>query len=606
MASQLDAVTPENSSESARNIMEPKNSFAGLAFHNSKSMSLAQLYTWSPAAWQNIMAYHFARLPEAHIMDGLVSYYLRELEPYICCANSVILLDEYTQLKGHIAAVRNQETTAERGNVTSIAGSLSNHGNRVNEPLPLATFWTKPHCYSLLALLFAILQTACDYQPKSSDHTIRASHKQDMSQDLRESSYFFLFESNFQLNPTLWALQTIILHQVKPQYSLHVPAGSIWISMALNMAQIMGLNRLGSASDDILWVHCNKSIPAQHDILQHMPWLKEFSKDDLPRRELARKIWTKLVMWDWFASIHVNYTYSVPEEMNCTAPPAPLSDEEVMQIASIPTSVLTDMERVSPTVYCRILLDISRCVRQTAAILIRKTSLNQPRTTEHHEALGIDKQLLQIMNSIPRYFRFDGSSELDGHIRLLHIQYPYLSLQRLYLQEQFHYRMILLHSPFLLLALRSEPYHRSLTACIEGARTIVAVWEELRRTEIPNPHVHYNKWHLLSAAVVLARVLGTRGCNATEVDNSLDLALRKAIDSLHSPQVFQSFERLLGTDTSTFLNQCCAPNNTITTEAPAPTTVLDELMKNVSDWGLDDNSLLAGLEMMVNATGTWY
>lgn len=71
-----------------------------------------------------------------------------------------------------------------------------------------------------------------------------------------------------------------------------IPADAIWNSTALRMIFLMGLNRLGSAADDLAQLnsqdHSLKTL--NDDVIQRMPWLQVFSSDDLPRRELARKI----------------------------------------------------------------------------------------------------------------------------------------------------------------------------------------------------------------------------------------------------------------------------------------------------------------------------
>ncbi|WFD04078.1 hypothetical protein MOBT1_002777 [Malassezia obtusa] len=609
------------------------------ATHALHGTLLSSIYTQDVDRWRQFMAPYFAQLPDVHHMDELVSFYLKELEPLISCTNSVMFLEDYSLLKSNLVMARGAPGTdkaAYHGDITeSILGSLSGPATRQADAFVPSAFWSIPQNYGLLALLFVMLHTACDSRP-SQDLFQRRMLPQCQDDDelgaaldrLHASAIFFLHESNAQEHPTLWTLQTIILLQRKPLHSLRVPTGAIWNSTALRMAQLMGLNRLGSASDDVSRMQrCERSIRADDsDILQRMPWLNEFAEGDLPKRELARKIWATLVMFDWMKSTHVDYTYMVSDEMNCTAPPAALTDEEMVRITSLSRATLKDPNRVSPTVFGRILLDLARCVRQSAAILVSRMSRHLPLTIDYPDAMKIDRQICEILDKMPRYFRFDGVSELSDDVCTAHAQHPYLSLQRLFLQEQIHFRLLRLHSPYLPMALRDPGYRRSLVACIEGARVTVAVWEELQRTENPNQQMHYMKWHLLSAAIVLDRVIGSMDVNGAG-DPSTDYSrlkntLRKAVQFLESRRVLKSFERLSGTHTLESLRQFCALPSDVplsqssgsqTPAAPEPEplepfSLQDEFVKlgnaiptttDTPDWGTDDATLLAGFDFIM-------
>ena len=535
----------------------------------TRTTPLAQLYTDDKAAWERTMAPHLAQLPAPHHMDHLVQFYLRELEPLISSMNAVIFWDEYGTLRANL--VPGAEDTAPAHDITDrIVGSLGGATPRA-DPRASPAFWTRSESYGLLALLFVVLHTACDsLRPEALlargvvPHADSPASLVAALDRLHAASIHFLHESDAHEHPTLWTLQSIILLQRKPLHAMRIPEGVIWTSMALRIAQLMGLNRLGSAADDLarLQRHERCVRPAERDILQRMPWLREFAEDDLPRRELARKIWGTLVVTDWLKSMHVDYTYMVSDEMNCTAPPAALTDDEVVRITSLPKALLRDANRVSPSVFGRVMLELARCVRQAAALLMGRMSRHQSLMLDYPDAMRIDRQIGEVLARLPPYFRFDGTAELSDEVRAAHAQHPYLALQRLFLQEQIHFRLLCLHSPYLPLALRDAHYRRSLAACIEGARVTVAAWEELQRTENPNQQMHYMKWHLLSAAVVLDRVIGSMHNTDTHSTPSdyarLKTTLRKAVHFLESHHVLTSLERVRGYQALGSLRQFCA------------------------------------------------
>ncbi|WFC96496.1 hypothetical protein MBRA1_003157 [Malassezia brasiliensis] len=622
----------------------------------TRATPLAQLYKADREAWERAMAPYFAQLPAPHHMDHLVQFYLRELEPIISCMNAVLFWNEYGMLRANLAPSAEAATPAH--DITErIIGSLGGASPRA-DPRASSAFWTRPESYALLGLLFVVLHTACDTMPPETLIARRVLPHGDTPDALavaldrlHAASVHFVHESDAHDYPTLWTLQSIILLQRKALLAMRIPESAIWMSMALRLAQLMGLNRLGSAADDVARLQRNEPSvqPADRDILQRMPWLREFAEDDLPRRELGRKVWATLVMIDWLKSMHIDYTYMVPDEMNCTAPPAALTDDEVVRIASLPKAILRDPNRVSPSVFGRVMLELSRCVRQVSTLLMGRMSRHLSLMLDYADAMRVDRQINEVLARLPPYFRFDGIAEISDEVRAAHAQHPYLALQRLFLQEQIHFRLLCLHSPYLPLALRDAQYRRSLTACIEGARVTVAVWEELQRTENPNQQMHYMKWHLLSAAVVLDRVIGSMHHTDTSPPPSdyarLKTTLRKAVHFLESHNILTSIERVRGYQALGSLRQFCANTGAesthdasteraaqSTTAAPnddaeargstdgstsvtdgtlshsAPASLQEEFARlgsaipssiDTPDWGNDDATLLAGVDFLM-------
>lgn len=576
-------------------------------------------------------------------MDEIVLFYLRELEPLFCCMNSVIFQDEYATLKTNIALSRWNKKTSEHDDIPNfIVGSLTGQVHQPSGSLPLSKFWADPKSYGLLALLFAVVNVVLNTMRKDevlSRHILPHCDNEErfgqISEQLYSSSILFLHESKYQLTPTLWTLQTIIILKRKPLDSLHVTLGLIWNATATRLGQLMGLNRLGSAIEDIKHLKNDKPSPyIEADPVSRMPWLSVFAEDDLPKRELGRKVWSTLLTFDWFASGHVDFAYLVPDDINCTSTPAALLDEEVVRLETIPEAVLADLNRPSPSAFVRISLELSYIVRQTSVILTKKISRHEPLHVAYEDVALIDYQLCALVEKLPNYLRFDGLSELSDEVQAIHAQHPFLSLQRLFLQEQIHFRMLRLHSPYLPSALRDTARRRSLKACIEGARVTVAVWEELQRAENPNQHMHYMKWHLLYAAFVLNRVLALVGDSWTQDSataseySRLKITLRKALEFLEKrhAQALETFVSIHGSKVLESIRRFCAlpdpslsvlegstfdSTNDVQFEPPssnAPLSFLDEFTKlmdavpppvEVPSWNTDDSSLLAGLDFFL-------
>lgn len=609
---------------------------------SSSQQHLAELSMSNPDEWRTMISSNLELMPEGYHMDEIVLFYLRELEPLFCCMNSVIFQDEYATLKTNIALSRwNKQNSDHEDTPNFIVGSLTGQVHQPSGSLPLSKFWADPKSYGLLALVFAVVNVVLNTMHKGevlSRHFLPNCDSEErfdqVSEQLYSSSIFFLHESTYQLTPTLWTLQTIIILKRKPLDSLHVTLGLIWNATATRLAQLMGLNRLGSAIEDIKHKNDKSPLYIEEDPVSRMPWLSIFAEDDLPKRELGRKVWATLLTFDWFASGHVDFAYLVPDDINCSSTPAALLDEEVVRLEAIPEAVLANPNRPSPNAFVRLSLELSYIVRQTSVILTKRISRHEPLHVAYEDVALIDRQLCALVENLPNYLRFDGLSELSDEVQAIHAQHPFLSLQRLFLQEQIHFRMLRLHSPYLPSALRDPARRRSLKACIEGARVTVAVWEELQRAENPNQHMHYMKWHLLSAAFVLNRVLALVGDSwtqdaATASEYSrLKKTLRKALEFLEKrhARALETFVSIHGSKLLESIRRFCASQDpklsvlegsTIDSaidaqfEPPssnAPLSFLDEFTKlmdavpppiEVPSWNTDDTSLLAGLDFFL-------
>lgn len=469
---------------------------------------LKVLYNRDRKAWAERLQSYLDLLPSRRAMDSLIEYYVREIDPIYGFVNEAILELHLDLLYSHLGLSRASAYPEPTGSGReSMAGSS---GTLDRAKAIKSSFWMDARNYGLLALLFAILYAAASMLEISDIQARHIFESQDAEgvtariDALHDAGIFFFQHSNMIEQPTLWTLQNFNILSIKYLNMREMHIVVIWNRLAISLAQHMGLNRLGSTLDDL--THELPSTMPSNDILECMPWVDEMSPTDLPQRELGRLIWATLLRFDWFSSVHVDYTYSVCESMNQTSAPAALCPEEVLMLRQLPRSVLRDPNRPSPMVFFRILLDLGRIVCQISEILLRQRSVRQKRQLSLEETMHMDQQIRALQASLPRYFHLDQDVS-DERTQAILEKHPYLKLQRLFLQEQINYRLMRLHMPFIEEDIHTGHTSLSVETCAEGARISIAVHEELEQTNNPNRRVPYLFWHLLTNATVLQRIL---------------------------------------------------------------------------------------------------
>lgn len=470
---------------------------------------LTIMYSKDRAAWAECVQPYLDLLPSRSTLEDLIHYYVNEIDPLYGFVSEGILKIHMDLLFTHLGLSQASSLPEPKhlDTVHHIVGSLG-----ADEPAKAieSVFWADARNYGLLALLFGILYAASSMMDIAEVQARRISDTQD-PEDIEarinawhDAGIFFFQNSNIIMEPTLWTLQNFSILSIKYLNMREMPIVVIWNRLAISLALHMGLNRMGSTLDDL--IHDSPGTVRNNDILDYLPWVNEMSPMDLPQRELARIIWAALLRFDWFRSVHVDYTYSVCDRMNQTSAPAALLPKEVLMLRELPRTVLADPNRPSPTVYLRILLEIGRIICEISEILLRRRSLRQKHQLTFEETVHMDRQIRHVQASLPKYFEFD-QDPLDADLQAIMQQHPYLKIQRLFLQEQIHYRLLRLHLPFIGADILAGHTSLSVETCIEGARVSIAVREELERTKNPNRRVPYLFWHLLTSATVLQRIL---------------------------------------------------------------------------------------------------
>ncbi|WFD45255.1 hypothetical protein MPSI1_003937 [Malassezia psittaci] len=580
-----------------------------------ESKSLAATFQNQLEDWERRMESFFVLLPAPGDLDAIVTLFFERLEPLVGCMCESLFLREYEKLKACIPS-----------NLWLAAQS------RKSSKSTYSQFWAYPENYGLLALLFAILNASCDSMHLETHPARSAWAYYDFGGDfgqvldnLHSASISLLTASQYLERPTLWILQAIILLQRRAYNKFLISVNVIANALAIRIAQSMGLNRLGSLKDDLKRVRSHTTLQdhPQGWVVGYLPWVREFAPNDLQKRELARKIWTTLVAADWLRSMHFDFSYMITDETNHTAPPAALTDEELNVVETLPDAIIDDPKRPSPQTYHRILLSLSRTVRSASQILMDKMLRHETLQLDLAQVREMDMQIGNVVQELPSYFRFDGISELSSSVQSIIARYPYLAVQRLLLQEMIHFRMLVLHAPHLHTVMRDPSDRRSLVACIEGACVVVTVWEELQRDDKSNPQIHYIKWHLIVAAVVLDSIIACIHANQSATSETdywrLKSSLRNAVNFLHEPDTQNLLKRLPKAMPLDHLQRFCgSPEPPEKQEQHHPSSALPIASPFVNDFAqlgdaiprsgvpdgtLDDADLLSSLDFLLTENG---
>ncbi|PWN53782.1 hypothetical protein IE53DRAFT_383675 [Violaceomyces palustris] len=413
-----------------------------------------------------------------------------------------------------------------------------------------------PSNYGLLALMCSVIITSCEAMTLAQVATVgylpgagSVEQVQALFDEYAAGTLDWLAMSDYLENPTISTLQTIFLLERRWLNQLLVSTCATWISIAIRLARSLGLHLLGSAAQDLERVgsgsgtssgapsreeqgrgESNPSPKAHDDVwstkdqlaslsqrmLTNKPGgkggaLKMVEETDLALRELGRKVWHALISFDWFLSAHSDHCYSVHDQWNHTSAPMDLEDDEVVLLSRESRTShrfrerLLDAAQASRQTFVSINTAIARATREQ--VDIEQQAMVTKRSIEYDEVLAIDRNYRCILDSLPDCFRLDGHCERLGSVMEQHAKRPSLAIQRVFLQEQVHHRLLKLHRPFLGKGFQDERYRLSAETCIEAAGVTLAVLAELERVSNPNQRLWNLKPHVFHAALVLQLAL---------------------------------------------------------------------------------------------------
>ena len=475
----------------------------------SCSQSLSELWLKNKHQWRTALIIDLSLMPDRSTMRSIFAYYINEIEPTLNLINGIILGSQLDELFDNIESLYGMNTDGLDQD------HLADHASAGL----CQSFWSNFENYGLISLSFSILYLAYDTIPLAELHSmgllLDCNVLHDVVRNLEKIysiSEYFLRQSKFEENGTLWVLKSMMIQQ-RRHYRMNRPLlAATWHSMAVRIARNMGLSRLGDTLEDLErfrdGTHSDNQVPKL--FLQGLGAFRQFREGDMAQRELARKIWNAIVIQDWFVSVQIDLNYSISEEMNQTCPPALLDDKEVCSLATLPLETLKDSDRISQNNFLRIKLEIGRTSRLLSEACSKSLAATGSLMPPFETVLMINRMLGDIQASLPSYFHLHCSRQHIFTDQQLHSMYPYLNIQRLFVHETLHHQLLRLHTIYLINGLFNKDYRLSVHACIESAKVIVFVWEELQRLSNPNQHAPQLKWHLLLSGAVLAYIVSAK------------------------------------------------------------------------------------------------
>lgn len=422
---------------------------------------------------------HIQWLPSRAECVDRVLYYTRHINPFINVVNSHQLLSQLDSffLEGG-------------SNATGV-------------------IWRERKKWGLASLIFAILQLVHDHTADPSDSTTK----------FHDAALYFMLNSDHMYDPTLWILQSMAVLREHLLHKVPFRAVIMWHSIAIRLAQSMGLHRLGSVVQD---VHLLQSEPSDEDldgphshsslvqVCQNIRygflWGQHFSEGDLVSREIGRKVWHNLLGFDWLASNHANHTYVISDGSTFTAPPASLDDDEVLQLNARDPDVmdrLLDSQRPSEASYLRAMTSHAHSTRRLVDLENENRVLQGKSRLDQDTIISLDREYRSVLAALPEYFILDGVTELQSHVQQIHREKSYLTVQRFVLYQWVHYQLMVIHSPYLIPGLRGTSLRHHSDESIRSARFIIKMYRKIHSMDAPIEQQFALLAQVLFAALVL-------------------------------------------------------------------------------------------------------
>lgn len=428
---------------------------------------------------------HIQALPSRDECFRITRYYLDNIEPVINAANADQLLDDFDCFFRHDPLIPSHEN------------------------------WNLACMWGIASLLFSLLQVTDDCTREDCPE----------STPYHDAAMYFLLNSDHLLEPTLWTLQTMILLRERLLHKAPLRAVMMWHTVTVRLAQSMGLHALGSTLQDLQRANTDnaQSRPSSPrpastyslmDTLQRVRegflWGDHFLYGKFALREIARKVWANLLIFDWTAAIHADHTYVISEMSAFTAPPASLDDKEVLLLDHSDPAVLLslhDPKRPSEASFTRAMIAFARGTRRQLDLENENKMVHGIHRLERHKITFVDREYRAIVDALPDFFKVDGQTEHRPDIVKLHRERPYLTIQRIVLFQQGNYRIMGLHYPYLIQGLRNEELRGHTDTCIQAARAIVQSFKEMHAINNAHQQTFVLFSQLLLSVVVLHFVI---------------------------------------------------------------------------------------------------
>lgn len=379
----------------------------------------------------------------------------------------------------------------------------------------------------LIALVFSMLYWSLTFVFEEDTFNLGVFPKGISKEDMKiwKDQYHNLSQLHLSLSdyieqPTLWSLQSLLLQKSFYTESRMFHANMLNTTITLRLAVMLGLNRLGSAVDDAKRLQARskqsndaRKSPAdldedaRHNVTKNSfgVTIATFEEGNLAIRELGRKIWTILTAMDFTMGAHMDQTFFIHDNINQTAPPSLIDDDEILSDAA-PLLLLRPNinQMVSENAFSGLFLSIAKAGRLQVELENIKGS-----PLPYEDVLEIDRGFHKAIENFPDYFHYRFLKSDQEIIKSGTKSYfsRSITIQRNMVHEQAQFRLLRLHRLHLGRGFRDEVYLPSLIACFEASKILITA-----RIELEKVLLHSRKWigaqiHLLHAALVLYLIL---------------------------------------------------------------------------------------------------
>lgn len=372
--------------------------------------------------------------------------------------------------------------------------------------------------FGLLALTIGTLtyDTICQMKVLPADLT--EEEVDTWKRQYENLSIMHLNLADYLEQPTIWAIQALRLHLSFSMDLKRINTSSVHSTMTLRLCICLGLNRLGSAVEDVQRIRENKSKQVDpfmakesednklHNVTapSYGVSISNFEENNLAYRELGRKLWNNVVSTDWLFGSHIDSIFFVTDNINQTDPPCSLQDAELLSEAAPALLCRREMnDIVSENAFPRCFLAIAKAGRLAVQL---ENAYGSP--LDYHHVLRVDAAFQGALQQFPWFLSFTQlQAEQRQKSKLLPTFSKPINLQRIILHDQIQFRLLRVHRLYLGQGFKDEKYRYSLQVCLDAAHVIIDAKVELSRLRTKSKSIVPLQIHLLQAALVLHLLL---------------------------------------------------------------------------------------------------
>lgn len=184
-------------------------------------------------------------------------------------------------------------------------------------------------------------------------------------------------------------------------------------------------------------------------------------------REVGRRIWTCLCIIEYFLCGYSGALPAIMPNAPGVTTTLPISiEDEVLDSITVDTKRIYEKPLEEPTQ-----LSFTMPHYRTSLCAVNIYAAMQ-RGDGYETVLKCNQEVLDILDSLPSFYRLDGSEELP-RVMNLHKERPYLNLHRSVLNDLLYYRLLVLNRMYMGAGYRNEKFADSTKLCLESAHGII-------------------------------------------------------------------------------------------------------------------------------------